>query len=110
MAVPDMRASFTVYQPGFVITARELKWSLWNGNPKGRAGTMKNRTEKGVNWGRGTTTLHFKETETNKIHGSPIGRDGAGRKVFFTYSWLYQQAHLSAPAAQTVPRLSKPVT
>lgn len=28
MAVPDRGASFTVYQPGFVITARELKWSL----------------------------------------------------------------------------------
>lgn len=28
MAVPDMGASSTVYQPGFVITARELKWSL----------------------------------------------------------------------------------
>lgn len=25
MAVPDRGASFTVYQPGFVITARELK-------------------------------------------------------------------------------------
>lgn len=28
MAVLDMAASFTVCQPGFVITARELKWSL----------------------------------------------------------------------------------
>lgn len=35
MAVPDRGAGFTVYQPGFVITARELKWSLgttgWGG-------------------------------------------------------------------------------
>lgn len=28
VAVPDRGDSFTVYQPGFVITARELKWSL----------------------------------------------------------------------------------
>jgi len=28
MAVPARGASFTVYQPGFVITARGLKWSL----------------------------------------------------------------------------------
>lgn len=28
MAVPDRGASLTVYQPGFVITSRELKWSL----------------------------------------------------------------------------------
>ena len=27
-AVPDRGASSTVYQPGFVVTARELKWSL----------------------------------------------------------------------------------
>lgn len=46
MAVPDRGASFTVYQPGFVITARELKWRLWNGNPKGRTGTIENGTER----------------------------------------------------------------
>ena len=46
MAVPDRGASFTVYQPGFVITARELKWSLRNGNPKGRMGTIENGTER----------------------------------------------------------------
>lgn len=46
VAVPDRGASFTVYQPGFVITARELKWSLWNGNPKGRTGTIENGTER----------------------------------------------------------------
>lgn len=28
VAVPDRGASFTVYQPGFVITARGLKWCL----------------------------------------------------------------------------------
>jgi hypothetical protein len=38
MAVLD---SFTVYQPGFVITSRELKWSLWNRDPKGRAEQLK---------------------------------------------------------------------
>ena len=53
MAVPDMRASFTVYQPGFVITARELKWSLWNGNPKGRAGTIEKSNRKGSKLGEG---------------------------------------------------------
>lgn len=109
MAVPDIGASFTVYQPGFVITARELKWSLWMEIQREGWEQLKNQTEKGVNWG-GTTKLNFKETETNKIYGSPMGRDEAGRKVFFTYSSLYQQAHLSAPVAQTVPRLSKPVT
>lgn len=62
---------------------------------------LKNRTEKGVNWGRRTTTLDFKETETDKTHGSPMDRDGAGREVFFTYSSLCQQAHLSAPAADS---------
>lgn len=46
MAVPDRGASFTVYQPGFVITARELKWRLRNGNPKGRTGTSENGTER----------------------------------------------------------------
>lgn len=46
MAVPDWGASFTVYQPGFVITARELKWRLRNGNPKGRTGNIENGTEK----------------------------------------------------------------
>lgn len=46
MVVPDRGASFTVYQPGFVITARELKWSLRNGNPKGRMGTIENGTER----------------------------------------------------------------
>lgn len=101
MAVSDMGASFTVYQPGFVITARELKWSLWNGNPKERAGTIEKSNRKGSKLGKGTTTLNFKETETNKIHESPMGRDGAGRKVFFTYSSLCQHAHLSAPAADS---------
>lgn len=47
MAVPDMGASFTVYQPGFVITARDLKWSLWDGNPKGRAETIEKPNRKG---------------------------------------------------------------
>lgn len=46
MAVPDWGASFTVYQPGFVITARELKWRLRNGNPKGRTGNIENGTER----------------------------------------------------------------
>ena len=46
MAVPDRGARFTVYQPGFVITARGLKWSLRNGNPKGRMGTIENGTER----------------------------------------------------------------
>lgn len=46
MAVPDWGASFTVYQPGFVITARELKWHLRSGNPKGRTGNIENGTER----------------------------------------------------------------
>lgn len=46
MTVPDRGASFTVYQPRFVITARELKWRLRNGNPKGRTGTIENGTER----------------------------------------------------------------
>lgn len=46
MAVPDRGASFTVYQPGFVITARERKWRLRNGNPKGRMGNIENGTER----------------------------------------------------------------
>lgn len=47
MAVPDRGASLTVYQPGFVITARELKWSLRNENSKGRRGTIESGTERG---------------------------------------------------------------
>lgn len=50
MAVPDWGASFTVYQPGFVITARELKWRLRNGNPKGRMGNIENGTEREQIW------------------------------------------------------------
>lgn len=42
---PQRGARFTVYQPGFVITSREVMRSLWNGKPRegGEAGVSEKK-------------------------------------------------------------------